>query len=177
MKYFLRFILLSSLLVFSSTTFAWNRSIEVGAGFSHDPNNTKYNNYGLFISGDFYPLWRSCWYRFTLNGALGQWFTTAPKNKNLTTAAAALALRIYPNDYKYRPYFTGSVGPAILSSKNFGNNEQGSNLAFQTTAGLGIEYKQYDVNLRFVHFSNAYLAHPNNGYNILYVLSVGYLFM
>jgi len=76
----------------------------------------------------------------------------------------------------YKLYLTGSVGPAILSSRQFGTNKQGSNLAFQLNAGLGMELHQFDFNLHMVHFSNAYTARPNNGYNILYVFSIGYLF-
>ncbi len=176
-SHFFKIILIFLLSTFSTASFAWNRSIELGIGHSHDPNGTRYYNSGLFLSGDFLPLWDSCWYKFTLNGTLGQWYTTAPNSKYLTTAAVALALRVYPNNYEYRPYLLGSVGPAILSSKNFGVNKQGSNLSFQVNAGLGIEYKQYDVNLRLTHISNAHLAHPDNGFNVLYVLSVGYLFM
>lgn len=176
-KHFCQLILLLLLLVFSSLTFAWNRSIELGIGHSHDPNGTRYYNSGLFLSGDFLPLWDSCWYKFTLNATLGQWYTTVPNSKYLTTGAVSLALRLYPNNFEYRPYLLGSVGPAILSSKNFGVNQQGANLAFQCNAGLGIEYKQYDVNLRMAHISNAGLVHPNEGFNVLYVLSVGYLFM
>lgn len=176
-SFFYKLLFVSLLSILSSTSFAWNRSIEFGIGHSHDPNNTRYYNSGLFLSGDFLPLWDSCWYKVTLNASLGQWYTTAPSSKYLTTAAASVALRLYPNNDDYRPYFLGSVGPAILSSKNFGVNQQGSNLSFQSIGGLGIEHEQYDVNLRLVHFSNAGLAHPNNGFNILYVLSVGYLFM
>jgi hypothetical protein len=68
------------------------------------------------------------------------------------------------------------MGPAYISSKQFGTNSQASQVTGQWIGGLGLEYKQVDVNFHLVHFSNASIAQPNNGFNFLYMLSVGYLF-
>lgn len=173
-----RLVLIAFLSLFSQHLLAWDQSLELGLGYSHDPNNTKYNNYGLLLSSDLYPIKRNDWTFWSLNGALGQWRSTAPQNKNLTTAALALALRFYPFliAHQYPSYLLGSGGPAILSSKKFGLNTQASNFTFQTNLGLGVEFNKIDVNLRFVHYSNADLGNPNEGFNILYLLSVGYLF-
>jgi hypothetical protein len=109
---------------------------------------------------------------------LGQWYSSAPQNKHLTTAAISLALRFYPFtiDDKYPSYLLASAGPAFLSSSQFGINTQASHLAIQTNLGLGMEFNCIDVNLRLEHFSNAGLGKPNEGFNILYLLSIGYLF-
>lgn len=171
-------ILFTLLNIFTLTSFAWNNSIELGYGVSHDPNHTKYNNSGLLLSADLYPFYRSPKTFWSLNGALGQWYTTAPHNKNLTTAALALALRYYPFVIKnqYPSYLLASAGPAYLSSRHFGANTQGKNITFQCYAGLGVEFDQIDVNFRLAHYSNAYLARPDQGFTILYMLSIGYLF-
>lgn len=166
--------------LFTSPSFAWEHLIELGYGYSHDPNNVKYNNSGFLLNGDFLTLRQTDWTHWSLNAAVGRWVTTAPHNKNLTTAALDLALRLYLFDFdfenSYPAYFLGSVGPAILSSRQFGTNTQGSNLAIQTQLGLGAEFNHCDVNLRIEHFSNAGLAKPNEGFNILYLFSLGYLF-
>ncbi len=174
----LQVLLFSLLSCTALTSYAWDQSLELGYGYSHDPNNIHYDNSGFLLSGDFYPLRRTEMTFWSLNGALGQWHTTAPKNKNVTTAAIALALRFYPFTIGngYPAYVLGSAGPAILSHREFGVNKQGSNATFQVNAGLGVEVCHFDANLRFVHYSNAHLAHPDNGYNILYLLSFGYLF-
>lgn len=169
------------ILLLSLTTYpaiAWNRSVELGYGYSHDPNGSKYHNSGVFLSGELYPLRRSIWTFWSINGALGQWHTTAPFNKDLTTAALSLSIRFYPFTmmHTYPTYLFGSAGPAVLSNRKFGVNEQASHLTIQTNLGLGIETKKYDFNLRLVHYSNADLAHPNEGFNILYLFSIGYLF-
>lgn len=166
------------LTLFSSSVLAWDHSIDLGYGYSHDPNDVKYNNSGFLLTSDLYAIKRTPWTFWSINGALGQWHTTAPQNKNLTTIALSLALRLYPFDIAqtYPAYLLGSVGPAFLSNKRFGTNTQASQLTIQTNLGLGVEINYVDVNFRLAHFSNAGLGKPNEGFNILYLLSIGYLF-
>ena len=161
------------------TSYAWDHSIEFGYGYSHDPNHSRYNNSGVMLSGDIFPIWRGPWTFFSINGSLGQWYTTTPVNKNLTSGALSLALRLYPvseNAYQYFPYFLAAFGPAIISHREFGENTQAKNITIQSNLGAGIEFNQFDINLRLQHFSNAGLSKPNQGFNILYLLSLGYLF-
>lgn len=177
-SYFRTVFALIVVLLHAAPSFAWTRSVELGAGFSPDPNASQYNNYGLLLSGELFPLHRTPWTFWSINGSIGQWRTNAPENKNLTTGALALSLRFYPFDVRpgYPAYLFGSVGPAYISSKEFGVNSQAENFTIQTVLGLGVEAHQYDFNLRAVHYSNADLALPNDGYNILFVFSIGYLF-
>ena len=163
---------------FTSFSYAWDHSVELGYGRSHDPNHTKYTNSGVSLSGDIIALKRTPWTFWSINGALGQWYTTTPQNKQLTTGALSLALRFYGiNLIKSYPfYLLGSAGPAYLSSQKFGFNTQASHLTIQTNLGLGIELNKMDINLRLQHFSNAKLGQPNQGFNILYLASIGYLF-
>ncbi len=170
--------LLSLLASFLSLpAFAWDHSIEIGYGQSHDPNHTKYTNSGFMLSGDICPIARAPYTFWSLNGAVGRWRTSTPVHKNLTTAALSVALRVYPfkSEYEYKPYFLGSVGPAYLSSQKFGYNSQAGRLTFQWNLGFGAEFKRIDLNFRLAHFSNAYLAKPDQGFTVLYMLSLGYL--
>lgn len=177
-KQCVKLIVVALLACITTTTFAWDHSIELGYGYSHDPNHSHYNNSGFLLNGDFYSIKETPWIHLSLNAALGQFRTTTPVNKNLTTAAIDMALRVYGFEFgnAYASYFLASFGPAYLSSRQFGYNTQGSNLAIQSNLGIGAEFHQYDVNLRLEHFSNAGLANPNEGFNVLYLLSFGYLF-
>lgn len=150
----------------------------MGYGYSHDPNNIHYNNSGLLLSGDFYTITQTPWTHWSLLGSLGQWYSSTPSHKNLTTGAVSLGLRLYPvsSENNFSPYLIGTAGPAILSNRQFGVNTQAKNITIQTNAGLGLEHGHYDLNFRLEHFSNAGLSKPNEGFNILYLLSVGYLF-
>ncbi len=177
MKNFLKYGLCVLLFLFVNSAFAWTHSIEIGYGYSHDPNNIHYNNSGVLINGDIFAIKRYSQAFWSISGALGQWHTTAPHNKDLTTAALSLALRLYPQQILIHPFYVlGSVGPAALSSRKFCVNTQAKNLTIQTILGLGMEFKNIDANFHLVHYSNAHLATPNQGFNILYMLSIGYLF-
>lgn len=173
-----RFFFITILYLCSFSVHAWNHSLEVGYGISHDPNHTKYRNSGAMLSSDLWSFYCSRWTHWSLNGSVGQWHTTTPRNRDLTSGALSLALRLYPFDLgnNYKAYVLAAAGPAVLSDRHFGDNTQASNLTIQSNAGLGFEFKCIDVNLRFEHFSNANLGDPNEGFNILYLLSVGYLF-
>lgn len=172
------FYLLFALIFSMMRCYAWDNSIELGYGKSHDPNHTRYFNSGFLLSSDVFPINHTRYSYLSLNAALGQWYSSAPRHKTLTTVAMALALRFYPFTVvrTYPPYILASAGPAYLSNKTFGENTQGSNFTFQWNGGLGVEFKQIDVNLRMVHYSNAHLTKPDQGFNILYMLSLGYLF-
>ena len=79
--------------------------------------------------------------------------------------------------YNSPSYLLGSAGPAYLSQRQFGENKQGSSVAFQLNGGVGVELnKKIDINLRLSHYSNAHLASPDQGFTVLYLLSIGYLF-
>lgn len=164
--------------LFSHMVFAWDHSIEFGYGYSRDPNAIQYHNSGFLLSGDLYALRRTTTTFWSITGALGQWHTTGPGNQNITTAAVSLALRLYPFiiAQQYPTYGFASFGPAFLSNQKYGVNKQASHLSIQTNLGLGAEFNPFDVNLRLVHYSNAGLAKPNDGFNVLFLLSLGYLF-
>lgn len=163
--------------LFSLNVFAWNHSVDIGYGFSHDPNHTKYNNSAVLLSGDLIPLRRTPWTFWSINGSVGHLHTTAPINKNVTSAALSLALRFYTFEFKNNhTYLLGTVGPSYISQPRLGQNTQASHGTIQTTLGLGNEYKHLDMNLRLLHYSNAGFGHVNQGFNVLYLLSLGYLF-
>lgn len=177
---FLKLILFFALLSAAFSAAAWNRGISLGYGGGSDINHHTDTNSGAFLSAEMMSLKQRHWLNFTLNGSLGQWYSTAPSNKDLFTAALSLAFRFYPWDcLNTHPYFLASVGPAYMSDRKFGRNEQGGNMSFQSILGLGAEFgqaKRIDLNMRMVHFSNATLMTPNEGFNIFYVFSLGYLF-
>lgn len=175
--FFIRSFLFVFLTLFSVISFAWDHSIEFGFGQSHDPNHTKYTNSGFLLSGDIYPLRRTPSTFWSIAGYLGRFNTTTPINKNVSTAAISLALRYYPFVLQNNsPYLLASAGPAYISSIRFGFNTQASHATIQTNLGLGDEINQFDMNLRLEHFSNAGLGKPNQGFNVLYLASLGYLF-
>ena len=164
----------------TSSVMAWDHGISLGYGGGSDINHHNDTNSGEFLSAEFTSIKQKDWLNITFNGSLGNFYSTAAVNKHLFTAAASLAFRFYAlTTPKLHPFFLASVGPAYLSDQNFGQNRQADNFAFQSILGAGVEVgkaKRVDLNLRLIHYSNAYLMHPNEGFNIFYVVSLGYLF-
>ncbi|OGT33721.1 MAG: hypothetical protein A3C44_03235 [Gammaproteobacteria bacterium RIFCSPHIGHO2_02_FULL_39_13] len=173
---------LSSVLLISAATatFAWNHGISIGYGGGPDLNHDHDTNSGGFLSAEFLSLVQKNYLNLTFGGSLGQYYSTSAINKHLFAAALPFSLRLYPfNTNTIHPFLLASFGPGYISERKFGENNQASNFAFQTIAGGGFEFgqeKRVDLNMRFIHYSNAYTMKPNEGFNIFYIVSLGYLF-
>lgn len=168
----------------SSSVYAWKHEISIGYGWGNEVEQ-DYLNTAVVLSGKFYkfPVIDKTLIA-TIDGSISQLHADTPTYKNLTTAAVALGLRAYfvnPESHKVRPYLGISSGPAYLSNRFFGDRDQGTRLDLQTTLEGGIEFglknqRSIDINLHLVHYCNAGLATPNQGFNVPFVLSVGYQF-
>lgn len=70
----------------------------------------------------------------------------------------------------WSPYIEVAIGAAYLSDKEIAGRATGSHYQFEDRASLGVRFgqaQQYDVNLRFMHYSNANIESPNPGYDLL----------
>jgi hypothetical protein len=161
----------------------FSKQLSIGYAFPAHESDQHYDHSGLYINGAFYHyLLADHMLLFTLNGAMGYWHADTTDNNHLLTLAVLPTFRAYFSQHTshiVRPYLFLGYGPAYLSHRTFGEKTQGTHLAFQGDVGAGIEfgkhYKGLDINGRFTHFSNAGLFHPNQGFDFLFILSVGYL--
>ncbi|EKE01176.1 MAG: hypothetical protein ACD_21C00199G0002 [uncultured bacterium] len=169
--------------LFAEAACAWTYDISLGYGRSKEVDCNYYQQ-GAMLDAQAFPFAKlDKTLIFGLGLSLADWHAGTNENKRLTTAAASALFRAYfapPAAHKFRPYLAASFGPAYLSRKKFGEREQGSNFSFQTTMGLGSEVKfgqrELDFSLKLVHYCNGGIFKPNQGINILYVFSIGYLF-
>lgn len=179
--FMLSLILAGSL--FCQTAWAWKHSISLGYGFSHEVGYDYYNK-GLFLNAKLYKFPQLDRTLFvTIDGSLAYWHATTRHDNRVYTAALSGAARAYfvpPKQQRFKPYLLFTFGPAYLSRKHFGETSQGSHLSLQTTLGGGSEINikghDLDFNLRLIHYCNGGAFRPNQGIDILYVFSIGYLF-
>lgn len=93
-------------------------------------------------------------------------------------------LSFYPQLNLYAPerngilpfFFVRALGPSYLSSRQFGDREQGRRVAFQAQVGAGLligDQKEWLVSISYKHFSNANLFNPNDGFDIPVLISIG----
>jgi lipid A 3-O-deacylase len=79
--------------------------------------------------------------------------------------------------YEFRPmasgrqfYINAGIGVAVISDTRIGTRNLGSTFQFEDQIGLGLRFgnnRQHDLNLGFLHYSNARIKPPNDGIDIL----------
>ncbi|OGT55917.1 MAG: hypothetical protein A3F14_04605 [Gammaproteobacteria bacterium RIFCSPHIGHO2_12_FULL_43_28] len=158
---------------------AWQHEIAVGYGFGKEIDQ-NYRNQGIVISGKLYKFPNIDETLIaSIDGTLAHIRAKTDEHKRLTTAALSLAMRAYfadPLFYQKRPYLQVTFGPAFLSAEELGNRSQGAHFAFQSTFETGMEIGSIDLNLKFMHYCNAGIFHPNQGINLVSTFSLGYMF-
>lgn len=169
--------------MYGVNAYAWEHEVAIGYGTGQEVEQT-YNNSGIELSGKLYKFPKiNNTLLATIDATLGQWWTDTSDHDHLTTAALSLALRGYvvnQDAHGVRPYITASFGPTYLSDTQFGAQVQNTHVAFQSLLGVGMEIgdnkHSIDINFHMDHFCNAGLAAPNEGINIMYIVSIGYQF-
>lgn len=162
---------------------AWQHEIAIGYGNGKEIEQ-NYRNNGIVLTGKLYkfPKIDDTLY-ITIDATLANIHANTKEHNQITTIALFPAGRAYfadPTLHTIRPYLQASFGPTYLSSRTLGNRTQGSHFAFQTAFEMGTEIgnqlHSYDINLRMIHICNAGLSHPNQGINLVPILSLGYQF-
>lgn len=174
-------LLLSALCVFiSQDALAWQHEISAGFGYGKELNRS-YNNLGVIADYVFLNKQIDPKLHFLMDTSAAYWHAQTTTNKTLFAYALSFAFRAYfvnPTAYNYRPFLQIAIGPTYLSSKTFGTKEQGMKFAFQDRFGAGLEIghqsKSIVISLQYIHYSNAGLKQPNEGFNIPFVGSIGY---
>ena len=70
---------------------------------------------------------------------------------------------------RWQPFVVAQfLGPSYLSSRQLGSREQGAHFTFRDMIGAGFHSadRSMRVYLSWRHFSNGYLASPNDGFNV-----------
>jgi len=95
---------------------------------------------------------------------------------NIVSALPVFSYRFNLKNRSIHPYLEGGVGAAYVSDRRFEERELGSLWLFEDRIGGGIRFEGgHDVNLCYLHHSNANLADENDGLNV-YLLSYSFEF-
>jgi hypothetical protein len=189
-----RALLLSLALLISSASFAaqpvkadvkqsWLYDASVAYGFGPEYQQ-NYDNSGWWLQAAFFNYKIDQTLRLHLSTSLGLWTAHTNVHKHNQTLSFGLDFRAYfapPENKTIAPYLNCSFGPVYLFQRYLGTREQGANWAFQTFLGGGLELQvnpqhKIETFIGLIHYCNAGLAHPNEGFNIAYNFGLGYLF-
>ena len=70
-------------------------------------------------------------------------------------------------DQTVRPYVEAGIGVAYIDETRINGRNMSSNFQFEDRIGAGIKIKALDLNLRYMHYSNAGIEAPNDGIDII----------
>ena len=88
---------------------------------------------------------------------------------NKINAVALSPVFIYafnPGGKAWYPYVEGGIGVAYLDEYFIKDRNLSSNLQFEDRIGVGYRFDSFDLNFRYMHYSNASLKQPNDGIDI-----------
>jgi len=168
----------------SNISVAWNHEVSLGYGSGHEYGQS-YLNTGFYASANlhrFSPIDPKL-YVSVLTG-FGVWHAHTFEHQYNETLSVALDFRAYfyqPGKRVLAPYLQFSFGPAYLFHQYLGVRKQGAHFAFESQLGGGVEWKlsamrRIDIGVGLMHYCNAGIFYPNEGYNIPLFISAGYQF-
>lgn len=73
------------------------------------------------------------------------------------------------------PYIEAGIGVACISDTKIQSRDMTTNFQFEDRIGLGIRTGSYDLNVRYMHYSNASIKQPNDGIDI-FIFTLSYIF-
>jgi len=101
------------------------------------------------------------------------------KGKEHITGAAFSPVFLFtiPSKHTYlRPYLEAGIGISIISDTVIGDRNLSSAFNFEDRIGFGLRWDKYDINFRYMHYSNAGLYQPNEGIDIFILTLSCYFF-
>lgn len=76
---------------------------------------------------------------------------------------------------KIHPYLEAGIGLSCLSDTMISGRNLSSHFNFEDRIGSGIRMEHFDLNGRYMHYSNAGLKKPNQGIDII-IFTLSYIF-
>lgn len=167
MNTFIRLLIVGLLSCFSQTIRA-DQSIAIGY-YTSDQSLQ-----GLKLS--YQKYWDKKWFTEGNWFVTGYWDTSvqvwnvdAPTNSSIVAVGFVPTFRL--QQYKSNPwYFDAGLGAQLFSHREIGKRANGSLPNFTEQFGVGKMFgdsNKYDISIRYEHSSNAGLADPNRGYDVV----------
>lgn len=70
-------------------------------------------------------------------------------------------------DSRIRPYIEGGIGVAYIDEYRIADRNLSTHFLFEDRIGTGVKIGFFDINARYLHYSNAGIKQPNHGIDIL----------
>ena len=140
----------------------WIDSISFGYG-----QNWKNNDiYRLGLQKDFNTKFFESDMGY-LSGYFDLGFSQVEYSQNVYVVSLNPIFAYYFNTQsEYMPYIYGGIGAAYISRTSVNEKSFSTAFQFEDQIGVGIKTKAFDINLGYIHYSNADIKEPNAGMDI-----------
>lgn len=156
--------------------------LQLSWGYGHQ-QDARQSNEQVAIDYEFFEYVRSARTRLSVGVGYTHLTTDADTHRKIQALSVYPQLTLTPvtesiNDFYF---FVRALGPSYMSENALGEREQDNHFSFQAQVGIGYMKKLENDNavklqVSFKHFSNADLFSDNDGYDIPFVLTLGYKF-
>ena len=149
------------------------KSVTIGYGQSKD----NIDIYRMGIKRDFQSKWLDSDFGY-LSGYY-EWSANYWKARNGEHNAGISFSPVFVYEinspYEYRPYLEAGIGISLFSKTVIENRDLSSSFLFEDRIGIGIKREPFDIVIRYMHYSNANIAEPNDGIDI-FLLQLSHTF-
>jgi lipid A 3-O-deacylase len=146
----------------------------VGFGYGQSKDNTDI--YRLTLQKDF----KSRWLESETGYLSGYWESSlnywhGRGDENFGVAFSPVFAYYFKLSSDVKPYIEGGIGLSLWTDTRMGNRDLSTNFLFEDRIGAGVRIGNWDLNFRYMHYSNASIKKPNDGIDI-FIGSISYRF-
>ena len=151
---------------------SWIDAVTVGYGQSKD----NIDIYRIGLRKDF----SSRWFESSVGYLSGYWegslnYWNGRGDENFGIAFSPVFAYYFNATESVKPYIEGGIGASLWSRTTMGPRDLSTNFLFEDRIGTGVRFGDWDLSLRYMHYSNASIKKPNDGIDI-FIGSVSYKF-
>lgn len=139
-----------------------------GVSLGYGSSNDDIDIYRIGIKKDFLSKWFENRYGY-LSGYFELSFNHWEDNEDDINGVALSPVFVYyftDETSLIRPYIEGGIGLAYIDEYQIGSRNLATNFQFEDRIGAGARIGMFDMNFRYMHYSNASIKQPNDGIDI-----------
>ncbi len=147
-----------------------------GFGVSYGQSKDNIDIYRLYLRKDF----KSRWLESDIGYLSGYWeasfnYWDGYGVHSLGVALSPVFTYLFNGSGSITPYLEGGIGISWFSKKQIGPRNLATHFLFEDRVGAGLRIGNWDISVRYMHYSNAGIKQPNSGIDI-FIGSISYHF-
>lgn len=159
------------------TTVAGSLGQGLSLGYGQGEANSDIDIYRVSLKKDFSSKWFETDIGF-LSGYFELSYNRWENGSEATNGVSISPVFAYffgdESDF-FRPYIEGGIGIAYIDDYRIGRRNLSTHFQFEDRIGIGTRLGRFDINFRYMHYSNGSIKSPNDGMDI-WIFSAAFAF-